>query len=132
MVIFFLLTLLSQVHLYCMARSDCMDTMSLQLEIAFCKWVYFHQMTEKQTHGDRVTMTPLQMESMTTLDLGSDLVLAIVQSNSKEYLLALNITSGHFSLKNLVTPNANGARSDKQTSKPIPPSFVAERFYTNE
>ena len=89
-------------------------------------------MIEKQTHGDRVTMSPLQLESMTTLDLGSDLVLAIVQSNSKEYLLALNITSGHFSLKNLVTPNANGARSDKQTSKPIPPSFVAERFYTNE
>ena len=76
-------------------------------------------------------MTPLRLESMTTLDLGSDLVLAIVQSKSKEYLLALNITSGHFSPKNLVTPNANGARSDKQISKPIPQSFVVKRFYTN-
>ena len=131
MVISFRLTLLSQVHLYCVARSDCMDTVSLKPEVAFFKFVYCHQMTEKQTHGDRVTMTPLRLESMTTLDLGSDLVLAIVQSKSKEYLLALNITSGHFSPKNLVTPNANGARSDKQISKPIPQSFVAERFYIN-
>ncbi len=131
MVISFLLTLLSQVHLYCMARSDYMDTMSLQPKIAFFKFVYCHQMIEKQTHGDRVTMNPQRLESMTNLDLGPDLVLAIVQSKGKDNLLALYITSGHFSPKNLVTPNANGARSDKQISKPIPPSFVAERFYTN-